>query len=171
MRIICLLFAALTTVPGAASCDRAEDKAMPENTTDTVTPSTSGPPLDTIGSGSVNWTLRGIQAVLTDLGLEPADAGEARHPFMSASGKRFMIDGGEIQAYVYADAGAVGRDTDDLDRATLSPPGATVDWPVPPTLIVSNNLALILLTRDTTLRTRIQRAVKPDLTRHDPSPE
>ena len=126
-----------------------------------------GPPADTIGSGSITWTLADLHSALSKLGLNPIESGHVRQPFLGAGGMRYQLNGGELQAYIYGDAGAVARDTDRLDTATLSPPGVMIQWKLPPTLIVSNNLALILLTNDKELRARVRDAVKPDLTRHD----
>lgn len=76
---------------------------------------------------------------------------------------------GELQAYVYADAGALSRDVDVLDTVRVAPPTMMIEWRMPPSLIVSNNLALILLTRDPELRKQITGAVRPNLYRHDES--
>jgi hypothetical protein len=82
---------------------------------------------------------------------------------------RFTLPGGELQAYVNADAGALSRDIDVLDTVRVSPPTMMINWRLPPALIVSNNLALILLTRDPHLRKTITEAVRPNLYRHDES--
>ncbi|MEO7503227.1 MAG: hypothetical protein ABIW94_11370 [Gemmatimonadaceae bacterium] len=63
--------------------------------------------------------------------------------------------------YIYGDAGALARDTDRLDTVGAAPPNMTVSWIMPPSLVVANNLALILLTREDELRQRVRRAFKP----------
>lgn len=127
------------------------------------------PPADTAGSGSINWTLADLHHRLRAVGLDAVAAGEVRQPFMGGPGMRYNLERGELQAYIYADAGALARDTDRLDTATVSPPTMMISWMMPPTLIVSNNLALILLTNDLQLRKKIRDAVRPDLYRHDVS--
>lgn len=127
------------------------------------------PPRDTVGSGSINWTLADLQNRLRAAGLDAIAVGEVRQPFLGAPGMRFKLPVGELQAYVYADAGALSRDTDVLDTVTVSPPTMMIEWLLPPTLIISNNLALILLTTDPELRKNIRAAVRPDLDRHDRS--
>ena len=67
----------------------------------------------------------------------------------------------EIQAYVYGDAGAAGRDVARLDTARVAPPEMMLTWVAPPSLIWHNNLVAIVLTRDDRLRTRIIRALEP----------
>jgi len=106
---------------------------------------------------------------MRNAGLEAISAGEIRQPFLSARGALFHLPGGELQAYVYADAGALSRDTDALDTMTVSPPTMMIHWMSPPTLIISNNLALILLTSDPQLRKQVREAVRPNLYRHDQS--
>jgi hypothetical protein len=165
-------FLALMTVLVSASCERQGETAtrrdsIPVSVAEIEVP--QAPPSDTAGAGSINWTLSDLHTVLCNVGLEPVVAGEVRQPFMSGPGMLYQLEGAELQAYIYADAGAVGRDTDRLDSATVSPPGMMIHWKMPPTLIVSNNLALILLTNDPQLRKKIRDAVKPNLLRHDES--
>lgn len=156
----------------SSSCGRDGRQTERSSSVDgeTATVATPGlPPNDTTGSGSINWTLADLHRRLRAVGLDAVAAGEVRQPFMGGPGMRFKLEGGELQAYIYADAGALARDTDRLDTATVSPPTMMISWVMPPTLIVSNNLALILLTRDLQLRKKIRDAVRPDLDRHDVS--
>lgn len=127
------------------------------------------PPRDTVGSGSINWTFGDLRNRMRGAGLDAIAVGEVRQSFLGASGMRFKLQGGELQAYVYADAGALSRDADVLDTVTVSPPTTMIEWVLPPTLIISNNLALILLTNDPQLRKAVREAVRPDLNRHDRS--
>jgi hypothetical protein len=106
---------------------------------------------------------------MRNAGLDAVVAGEVRQPFLGPPGMRFTLPGGELQAYVNADAGALSRDIDVLDTVRVSPPTMMINWRLPPALIVSNNLALILLTRDPHLRKTITEAVRPNLYRHDES--
>lgn len=165
-------FLALMTVLVSTSCERQGEKPTQRDSTPVAVPVfavPAVPPSDTVGAASINWTLSDLHRRLCAVGLEPAAAGEVRQPFMGGPGMRYDIDGGELQAYIYGDAGAVARDTDRLNTATVSPPGMMIHWKMPPTLIVSNNLALILLTNDPQLRKKVRDAVKPNLLRHDES--
>ena len=136
---------------------------------DTVNRASTSPPRDTAGSGAINWTVADLQTRMRDVGIKAIAAGEVHQPFLGSPGARFTMRDGELQAYVFADAGALSRVIDVLDTITVSPPGMMIDWRLPPKLIVSNNLALILLTRDAGLRKTIAEAVRPDLYRHDKS--
>ncbi len=122
---------------------------------------TSGKPIDTVGGSRsrVTWNVANLEKALRSVGLDPVRKGVVRQPFLGAEGVAFTIGSAELQAYIYADAVAVGRDTDPLDTVAVAPPGMKVNWIMPPTLIVKNNLALILLTRDASLRQRVRRAL------------
>lgn len=134
-----------------------------------VNEKTKVPPRDSAGPGTVTWTLGGLQERLRREGLEAIAVGEVRQPFMGGPGMRYKLPGGELQAFLYADAGAVARDTDLLDSTTVSPPTMMITWVMPPTLILSNNLAVILITRDPVLREKVRAAVKPDRPSHTKS--
>ncbi len=68
--------------------------------------------------------------------------------------------GGELRVFVFADSTARIRATAALDPATASPRGATTAWPAPPLLIVSQNLAAVLLGGSATLQERVQLALE-----------
>ncbi len=69
------------------------------------------------------------------------------------------MDGAIVQAYIYGDAIAVAMDTDRLDSATVAPSDMSVSWLMPPSLVVDNNLAAIILTRSGDTRRRIHAAL------------
>jgi hypothetical protein len=155
-----------------ASCSQGDGNAVETDSTSVASAGLEahvGPPRDTVGSGSVNWSLPALHTTLCNLGLNPVVEGEVRQQFMGEPGVRYKLNGGELQAYIYADAGAVARDTDQLDTATVSPRTMMIHWRMRPALIISNNLVLILLTNDPELRDTIRAAVTPDLLRHDVS--
>lgn len=155
------------------ACDRRKSESVPEHSAAApvaIDATLSAvPPRDTAGSGAINWTAVGLQKRLHDVGIPAVAAGEVRQPFLGSLGTRFTIPGGELQAYVYADAVALSRDVDLLDSVRVAPPTMMIEWRMPPSLIISNNLALILLTRDPQLRKQITGAVRPNLYRHDES--
>lgn len=171
-RVACYPALLIAIVLSGASCSRDDKNAVeadPAEVPSAGMEAPARPPSDTVGSGSVNWSLPALHKTLCNLGLNPVVQGEVRQPFMGEPGIRYKLNGGELQAYIYADAGAVARDTDQLDTATVSPPTMMIHWRTPPTLIISNNLVLILLTNDPELRETIRAAVTPDLLRHDVS--
>ncbi len=166
-------FFGVASIALATACGRQADKVVVSDSGGAGAVAPTQAPLvpmrDTVGSGSINWTLVDLEKRMRGAGVEAIAAGEVRQPFLRAPGMSFHLRGGELQAYIYGDAGALSRDTDVLDSVTVSPPTMMIDWKLPPTLIVSNNLALILLTRDPQVRKKVREAVRPDLDRHDQS--
>lgn len=127
-----------------------------------------GPPHDTVQAASATtWDLQLVTQRLQAKGLNPVlHAGEVRQPFMSVAGARVGLAAGEateLQVFLYGDPVARARDTDPLDPARVAPATMMITWKAPPTLIVDNNVALILLTPDRTLRTRVIAAFAPGL--------
>jgi hypothetical protein len=118
-------------------------------------------PRDTIsGASRLQWTLANVEESLRKRGLNPVRGGPVKQPFLGAEGILYQIGPAELQVYLYADAGAVARDTDPLDATRVAPPNMQVSWRMPPALIVDNNMAVILLTRDELLRRTIRSAIK-----------
>lgn len=118
---------------------------------------------DTVAAAPRQWTAGGVDSALERMGAQARPAGTVRQPFLSVPGTRFVLAAGELQVYLYGDAAARGRDTDVLDSARAAPRTMQILWRMPPTLITNNNLAAVLLTRDSTTRQRVITA----LTAHD----
>ncbi len=118
------------------------------------------PPDSVRGARQLHFTQAAVKERLIAVGFHPVDAGEVRQPFLGPTGRTYRINGGEIQAYVYGDAIALAREVDKLDTLRVAPPTMMVEWTMPPSLIVANNLAVILLTRDKELRARLRNAMK-----------
>ena len=78
---------------------------------------------------------------------------------MSVPGTLLRVTNAELQAYVYGDQVDRARDTDPLDPARVAPPTMMVTWREPAGLVVDNNLALIVIARDSTVRARIRTAI------------
>ena len=117
-------------------------------------------PKDTAaGASRPQWTLANLEQVLRKNGMNPVREGAVRQPFMGGEGVLYRVGPAELQVYLYADAGAVARDTDPLDTARVAPPNMQVSWRMPPTLIVDNNMAAILLTSDDALRRQIRAVI------------
>ena len=136
-----------------------------ENRTDTLpappSASTTARPKDTVGSYlHPTWTPADLEKILRDGGITLVTAGQVKQPFLGPAGVRYQIGASELQAYIYGDAVALARDTDPLDTTRVAPPTMMISWRLPPTLIIDNNLAIILLTKDDKLRARVRAAVK-----------
>lgn len=123
--------------------------------------------LDTVAATPIQWTVDTVRNAIMRAVRSPVSvSGSVRQPFMSQEGTILRSDRATVQVFIYGDAGARGRDTDRLDTARVAPPEMMVTWREPPTLVVNNNLAAIVLTRDATLRHRIRDALS---LRHVPS--
>ena len=119
-----------------------------------------GPPNDTAAVPALTWDVHLLVARLRQAGIAMrAGAAPVRQPFMSAPGTVLRAPGVEVQAYVYGDHVTRVRDTDRLDPQRVGPPTTMITWREPASLVVDNNLALIVLTRDTGVRDRIRAAV------------
>ena len=118
-------------------------------------------PKDTVsGASRPQWTFANLEEALRKNGLSPIGAGPVRQPFLGAEGVLYRIGETELQAYLYADAGAVARDTDPLDTTRVAPSTMQISWRMQPTLIVDDNMVVILLTRDDALRKGIRSAIE-----------
>lgn len=157
-----LVFAALL---GGCSRDRAAADSTPAAASSAGTAAdqrtSPRPPPSTTGL----WDADHIEERLDRAGLAPIrDSVPVRQPFMRVPGVRFRVGGAELQVYVYPDSAARERDTQALDTLTVSPRGArAVDWPATPLLIVSNNIAAILLADNLRQRERVRLALEAGL--------
>ena len=52
--------------------------------------------------------------------------------------------GRNLQVFIYGDAAARGRDTDRLDTVRVAPPNTMVTWKEPASLLMNNNLAVVV---------------------------
>lgn len=116
---------------------------------------------DTIAAVQIQWTVAEVLDRLRVEGIPGELRSEIRQPFLAVPGVLVTVPGAEIQVYIYADAGAAGRDVARLDTARVAPPNMMITWMAPPSLIWHNNLVLIALTRDVQLRARIRRSLRP----------
>ena len=93
------------------------------------------------------WQQCSVEYRLTRAGLVvKLRSDTVRQPFLHVPGMVYDAGNAEIQVYLYPSASARAKDTDVLDSTTVSPPGQPVTWKEPATLVVSNNLAAIILT-------------------------
>ena len=110
-------------------------------------------------STQVGWQLGAVEARLRTAGFTPMRGDTVRQTFMSVAGTLFALEESEIQVYVYADHAAREHDTHRLDPHHVAPHGTVITWRMPATLIVSENLAAILLTHDAAVRHHVRQAL------------
>ena len=117
----------------------------------TVVPESAGAPVDTVSPYEGMWDLATVRGHLARAGITTTEEGEIRQPFMGARGTRLRGDRGELQVFIYADAGARARDTDRLDSNALVLPGGAGSDRGPAAVVTANNLAVIVVGRDSAL--------------------
>jgi hypothetical protein len=93
-----------------------------------------------------------------------------RQPFLHVTGTVYDASKAEIQVYLYPNATERAKDTDALDTTTVSPPGHPIIWKEPATLVVSNNLAAIILSVNGRQAERIALALGAGMPLHSPRP-
>ena len=94
-----------------------------------------------------------------------ADSGEVSRPFLSVSGTRYQLGREQLEVYVYPSAAARERDFAAIDSVRVAPEGESVSWPATPTLIVSDNLAAILIGGSPRQVERVSNAIRAGLPR------
>ena len=117
----------------------------------TVVPDSEGAALDTVAPFEGVWDLTTVRGHLARAGITTTEQGEVRQPFMGARGTRLRGGNGELQIFVYADAGARARDTDRLDSNALVLPGEAGSAQRPAAVVTANNVAVIVVGRDSAL--------------------
>ena len=169
-----LILGAISAVSAFAfACGR--DEASPGDRGDTSAVLRVGSPIvrpvprDTVAAVQVQWTVAEILERLRSASIPRELRGEVRQPFLAVRGARISVPGGEIQVFLYGDAGAAGRDVARLDTSRVAPPNVMISWVAPPSLIWHNNMVAILLTRDARLRARITQSLEPGAHQSVPS--
>lgn len=117
-------------------------------------------PASATGTARTAWDLAAVEASLRTVGLHPVRRTEpVRQSFMAVPATLLDLGTGEVQIYLYATHAARAHDTDRLDPNHVAPPHMMISWRMPPTLIVSDNLAAILLTHDVAMRDHVRKAL------------
>ncbi|MEO7503225.1 MAG: hypothetical protein ABIW94_11360 [Gemmatimonadaceae bacterium] len=157
------IFLALSLVMASGCRDQKSDPESSNTSSSRVGPADSFPPHehDTIDAPKGVWESRTVRGALEAAGLGPvSDDGVVSLAFLGPEGTRFGVPGAEVQVYIYADAIARSRETDLIDSLKVAPARGHVDWRMPPSIIVMNNAAVIVLSSDEVLRKRIHAAVR-----------
>lgn len=117
----------------------------------TVVPESEGAPVDTVSPYEGVWDLATVRGHLARAGVATTEAGDVRQPFMGARGVRLRGGSGEMQVFIYADAGARARDTDRLDSTALVLPATGGAEQSAASIVTANNLAVIVVGPDSAL--------------------
>lgn len=121
-------------------------------------------PADTVGCPETGrWRECSLLKRLERSGYVVIDSGEVTRPFLSVPGRRYQLGREMLEVYLYPSADARQRDLRAIDSVRVAPPGENVAWPATPTLIVSNNLAAILIGGSPRQIERVSNAIRAGL--------
>lgn len=126
----------------------------------TVVPEDDGAPIDTVSPYEGVWDLATVRGHLARAGVTTQEAGEVRQAFMGARGVRLRGESGELQVFVYADAGARARDTDRLDSTALAVPAVSGGGQRSASIVAANNVAVIVVGPDSSLLRTVTEVLK-----------
>ena len=149
-----------TSAAAPASVTTAADssKAAANPSLANTTPATTG----CVSEG--DWRSCSIEKRLTDAGFVPIKKGPAPTGIFPVEGTSYALGNAELHVYVFSSAKAREQAIAAIDTATVSRRGATPQpWPMPPTLIVSNNLAAVLISDNARQVERVQNAIRAGL--------
>ena len=82
------------------------------------------------------------------------------HPFFRVPGQLVRVNGQDLQVFVYPDATARKSDSARISADGRLIAGEVVAWPVPPRFASAGNVLAVLLSADTRLATRVERAIE-----------
>ena len=143
-----LVLAAAIAISGCGGAKNADDAdsagaRAPGAPGTTASPAATADPSACPLTGA--WRTCSVQDRLEKAGLAPQLQPEpVRRPGFGVPGARFAIGKASLEVFLYPSADARLRDVAALDSATASPRGAATDWPDPPTLMGSGNMAAVL---------------------------
>lgn len=145
--------AAVVVLSGCGTAKSGEDGAGATVSVaeGTVVPENEGAPVDTVSPYEGVWDLATVRGHLAKAGVATTEEGDVRQPFMGARGYRLRGGSGEMQVFIYADAGARARDTDRLDSTALMVPTASGSGQAPAAIVTADNLAVIVVAPDSAL--------------------
>lgn len=81
------------------------------------------------------------------------------HPFFRTPGQVVLVNGQELQVFVYPDDTARKSDSARISADGQLIAGQTTDWPAPPRFSSGGNVLTVLLTSDARLAGRVDRAI------------
>lgn len=164
MRTVQAWFASamLVTVAGCGGAKGGTDEggATVSVAEGTVVPESDLASIDTVDLYEGVWDLATIRGHLSRAGIMTTVHGEVRQPFMGARGTRLRGENGELQVFIYADAGARARDTDRLDSNALVLPAEPGTAQRRASVVTANNLAVLIVAEDTALAQSVSGVLK-----------
>ena len=111
------------------------------------------------------WQSCSIEKRLTDAGFVPINKGPAPNGVFAVAGTSYALGAAQLHVYIFKSAKAREQAVAAIDTTTVSRRGSTATWPLPPTLITSNNLVAVLVSDNARLIERVQLAITAGLPR------
>ena len=91
------------------------------------------------------------------------NTGAAPTGVFPVAGTSYTLGTAALHVYLFASAKARETAVAAIDTVTVAPRGGVASWPMPPTLITSNNLAAVLISDNGRLVERVQNAITAGL--------
>lgn len=115
------------------------------------------PARDSVDANAIDWSIPLVLERLGSATLPPRVVGTVPATYMRVPGTRIAIPGAELEAYVYGDASAAALDVDRFYSIMRMPAGAPLMWQKSPALIVNNNLVIVTIADDSSVKAHVQR--------------
>ena len=112
-----------------------------------------------------DWQSCSIEKRLTDAGFVPIKKGPAPAGIFPVAGTTYALGGAQVHIYIFKSATEREKAIANIDTTTVSRRGSTSAWPLPPTLITSNNLVAVLVSDNGRQIERVQLAITAGLPR------
>lgn len=150
-RLAAPLLALGISVIAGACIGSSSDKRSSDSATSAASLSAAVASSTTTDSGcrkEGDWAVCSVEDRLMRAGVVVARQPDSvTHAFLSVKGVVYQVGSKDhqMQLFLYPTTAARRRDTDALDSASASPKGSRMSWPTPPTLVMSNNMAVIIL--------------------------
>ncbi len=100
---------------------------------------------------------------LIDAGFVLVNKGAAPAGVFPVAGTTYALGTAVLHVYLFASSKAREIAVAAIDTVTVAPRSGAATWPMPPTLITSNNLAAVLISDNGRLVERVQNALTAGL--------
>jgi hypothetical protein len=104
-----------------------------------------------------------VERRLIDAGFVLVNKGAAPTGVFPVAGTSYTLGTAGLHVYLFASSKARETAVAAIDTVTVAPRGGVAKWPMPPTLITSNNLAAVLISDNGRLVERVQNAITAGL--------
>jgi hypothetical protein len=112
-----------------------------------------------------DWQSCSIEKRLTDAGFVPIKRGPAPTGIFPVVGTTYGLGQAQLHVYIFKSAKEREQAIANVDTTTVARRGNASPWPIPPTLITSNNLVAVLVSDNGRQIERVQLAITAGLPR------